>query len=273
VPIVTLTTDLGKDTHLLAKLKMQLLKAIPGVQIIDIAHNVLPHAIDEAVYLANSCAQDFDAGTLHIVGVDADLYKYNRLLCAVCNGQLYLTADNGFASMLEAQGDLVVYDIPIGEGDRLTAAYLKKSFVPAAINILEKGVETVGTVTNTFLEKNLELPFMEDDSLRGKVVYVNNYQNAVTNITRKVFDDEGMGRYFEIAINRFDRITEISDTYSQAPEGEGLCFFNENGLLEIAVNRGKAAQLLGLERGKMITIEFSAEPPKAKSKPGGLFLF
>jgi S-adenosyl-L-methionine hydrolase (adenosine-forming) len=255
----------------LAKLKMQLLKVISGVQIIDVAHNILPHAVDEAVYLANSCMQDFAPGTLHIIGVDADLYKYNRLLCAVCNGQLYLTADNGFASMLDAQGGLAVYDIPIADGDRLHTAYLSKVFVPAALYILENGVEAAGTLTDDFLEKNLELPFMEENSLRGKVVYVSNYQNAVTNVTRKIFDDEGMGRYFEIAMNRFDRITEISDTYSQVPEGEGLCFFNENGLLEIAVNRGKAAQLLGLERGKMITIEFSAEPPKAKSKPGGLF--
>ena len=39
----------------------------------------------------------------------------------------------------------------------------------------------------------------------------------------------------------------ISQTYSDVEEGEAVCFFNSSGWLEIAINKGKAENLLGLK--------------------------
>ncbi|HYG14270.1 MAG TPA: SAM-dependent chlorinase/fluorinase, partial [Bacteroidia bacterium] len=247
VPIVTLTSDLGKDTYQVAKAKMQLEGLVQGVKIFDISHDVSPFAIDEAAYLLNSCINDFPEGTVHIMAVDADIYKYKRLLAAFYNKQVIMAVDNGFLPMLLEGHDNKLYEIPVDDTLKLSPATLRNVVLPAAAGILNHGIDAVGALTADPLEKTLEKPLVEENSLRGKVVYVNNYHNSVTNISRSVFDTERMGRYFEITLNRYDRITDINDTYSQQPEGECLCFFNENGLLEIAVNRGKASQLLGLE--------------------------
>lgn len=270
MPIVTLTSDLGKDIYQVAKAKMQLETLVQDVKIFDISHNVSPFAIDEAAYLINSCLNDFPEGTVHVMAVDADIYKYKRLLAAFYNKQVIMAVDNGFLPMLLEGHDNKLYEIPVDDKLKASPATLKTLILPAAAAIINHGVDTIGILTGVALEKTLEKPLIEENSLRGKVVYVNNYHNSVTNISRTVFDNERMGRYFEITLNRYDRITEISDTYSQLPEGECLCFFNENGLLEIAVNRGKASQLLGLERGKMITIEFFNERPTAGMRRGGL---
>jgi S-adenosylmethionine hydrolase len=42
-------------------------------------------------------------------------------------------------------------------------------------------------------------------------------------------------------------IERISETYADVPEGEKLALFNSAGYLEIAINKGNAAGLLGLQ--------------------------
>lgn len=256
MPIVTLTSDLGKDTHLVAKAKMQLLAALPQSTIIDISHTVSPFAIDEAVYLASSCANDFPGGTIHLIAVDADIKKYGRLVACEFKGQIYIAADNGFAAMLTKGKPATYYEIPFTADDNGNFFPLKYLLMPVVIEVLQKGFAAVAKPIDAVLEKTLEEPFAIGNSLRGHIVYVNNYHNAITNITRTIFNNERGSRNFEIVLNRFDSISAISNSYNDVEEGDSLCFFNENNVLEIAVNRGKASQLLGLEKGKRITIDF-----------------
>jgi len=42
-------------------------------------------------------------------------------------------------------------------------------------------------------------------------------------------------------------IDKISETYADVPEGEKLALFNSAGYLEIAINKGNAAGLFGLQ--------------------------
>ena len=49
------------------------------------------------------------------------------------------------------------------------------------------------------------------------------------------------------AIVPMDCIDKISDTYADVPESEKLALFNSAGYLEIAVNKGNAAGLFGLQ--------------------------
>jgi S-adenosylmethionine hydrolase len=46
------------------------------------------------------------------------------------------------------------------------------------------------------------------------------------------------------------------------PEGEELILFNENDYLEVAINKGRAASLLGLKLGNQVIIEFEKETIK-----------
>lgn len=270
MPIVTLTTDLGKDTHQVAKVKMQLLRALPSAHIIDISHSITPYAIDEAAYLLDSTLDDFPEGTVHIVAVDADLPRYQRLLAANYKGQYILAADNGFLTLLTGGENAQYFEWPIDKSAKDIFFPLKQVLIPAAIKLTLVGEKALGPAVENILEKTLEKPLLEEEGLKGQVVYVNNYHNAVTNITRAVFDKERFGRNFKIVLNRFDNINTISRNYEEVAEGKSLCFFNENGLLEIAINRGKASQLLGLERGKFVTVMFFNDEETGKSRQGSL---
>jgi S-adenosylmethionine hydrolase len=44
--------------------------------------------------------------------------------------------------------------------------------------------------------------------------------------------------------------------YYDMPEGEKLALFTQNGFLKIAINKGNASRLLGLQMGSVIRIDF-----------------
>ncbi len=244
---------------------MRLLAALPTATIIDVAHHITPFSIDEAAYMMRTCVDDFEQGTIHLISVDVDFKKYPNLLACVYKGQIFITADNGLLTLFTPADETVYYKLPYEEMPEGNFFPLKHALVPAAIAIAQKGIEAVGKRIDHVLEKLLEQPLENKDKLRGHILYVNNYNNAITNITRTMFDNVRAGRNFEVVLNYFDSINSISEHYSDVEEGESLCFFNEDGLLEIAVNRAEASQLLGLEKGKRVTVEFFDSNPSSSA--------
>lgn len=271
MPIVTLITDFGKDTYVIAKSKARLIAAIPQVSIIDIAHTVTPFLLDEAVYFAKSSVNDFPKGTIHLISVDADIKKYKRVLACKYNEQIFITVDNGFIPMLTKGDNYEVFSLQYEHLPLNTLSPLKTLLSPLAIEVFEKGLEQIGTPVNDILEKTLEQPITFEDGVRGKVVYINNYNNAITNITRALFDNERVGRKFNVVLNRFESITKLSESYNDVGIGDKLCFFNADGLLEIAINRGSASKLLGLEKDKRVTVEFFTDRAVSETKEKGMF--
>ncbi|MDX5319644.1 MAG: SAM-dependent chlorinase/fluorinase, partial [Bacteroidota bacterium] len=76
------------------------------------------------------------------------------------------------------------------------------------------------------------------------------------NITREDLDRAAKGRKLQIHLNRFTRMTQISDHYASVPVGEATCVWTNHDYLQVSIYHGEADRLLGLEKGKMITIEF-----------------
>ena len=95
------------------------------------------------------------------------------------------------------------------------------------------------------------------DIIKGAVTYIDSYGNATTNITKQLFEQVRKGRDFNILFGREDeRISKIREKYKDAHEGDTLAIFNVNGMLEIAQNKGRATDLLGLKIHDYIRIEF-----------------
>ena len=77
------------------------------------------------------------------------------------------------------------------------------------------------------------------------------------NIKKDFFENEHKNRDFVIFMRKSDyTITKLSKSYEDTENGEIVAFFNTNGYMEIALNRGNAAGLLGLKVMDAIRIEF-----------------
>jgi hypothetical protein len=119
----------------------------------------------------------------------------------------------------------------------------------------QKSINDIGESYNKYINSYYFQPVTYPNEIRGIIIHIDNYDNAISNITRKLFDEVGQGCRFKLYYRRFDPLTSISKFYNVVPIGEPLCLFSSD-YLEIAVNMGRAAELLGLKVEDGIQIEF-----------------
>jgi S-adenosylmethionine hydrolase len=122
-------------------------------------------------------------------------------------------------------------------------------FAPAA-GWLAKGIalSSLGKAISNYHVLDLPRPLLSGAELAGEVVRVDRFGNLITNIDRKAFEQFAQGGAIAVTIGERD-IPRVIATYAEAPGGELCALFGSTDHLEIAVNAGDAARLLGLGRG------------------------
>ena len=258
--IITLTTDLGTTDSYLTSVKGAIYSQLEEVKIIDISNNIEPFNIQQAAYILRNCFKDFPSGTVHIVSVDDELSITNEHLAIMAQEHYFIGADNGFFSLLfnEIKPEKII-KLTISLTSNCMTFAAKNIFAPAACHLARGGtMEIIGTTINDFEVKKMELKaVLQSNIIRGSVIYIDTYRNAITNISKNEFEQIRKGRSFRILFGREDEmITELSTKYMDVTTAEKLALFGENNQLQIAINKGNASKLLGLRLYEIIRIEF-----------------
>ncbi len=255
--IITLTSDWGLKDHYAGSVRGTIMKQWPEATIIDISHDIPPFNIKEAAFIVKNAYPSFPEGTVHIIGInteESDIYPH---VAVFIHGQYFIGSDNGiFALIFDEEPDKII-ELNIVQDTDLFTFSTRDRFVKAAVHLISgKKLAELGTKRKNLTEKILFKPVIEKDVIKGMVIYVDNYENVITNITRDLFEKSRKGRKFRILI-RGGEINKISDSYSEVPVGEILALFGTTGHLEIAMNNGTASSLLGLDLDDPVRIEFS----------------
>ncbi len=256
MPIITLTSDWGTKDHYLASVKGAILKQVPEARIIDISHHIPPHNLTQAAFIIKNCYRDFPDGTVHIIGLSTEESEQSPHTLVVAHGQYFIGADNGIFSLIFDETPEKIIEISLMQDSEFFTFSSRDRFVKTAAHII-KGDELskLGHERETLNEKFLFAPVVEHNVIKGMVIYVDNYRNVITNISRQKFKEVGKNRKFTITF-RGEEIHNICDSYSDVPVGEILALFGCNGHLEIAMNNGKAGSLLGLNPDDPVRVEF-----------------
>jgi hypothetical protein len=105
----------------------------------------------------------------------------------------------------------------------------------------------------------LPLKSADANTVVCEVVNIDAFENVVLDFTRSDLERMGDERKFAIRLPLFDPLSNIKLNYNDVIEGEALCRFNSSDYLEICINHGRAASLMGLKLGKrknQVQIEF-----------------
>lgn len=249
MPLITLTSDIGQKDYLAGAIKGQLLQTVPGSTLVDISHELTPFNYPQAAYVCRNAIKNFPDFTFHIVLVNLFENKHEHLLLAFHNRQYILCADNGLLTMIAEGKPEMVIGLPMDKLVAKDALYITRLF-GKSIQSIAKGesLKRIGIPDIDILEKNPLQPMLGENWIEGQIIFIDHFENVVINITRESFEQQRKGRRFTIAFKRDEVIDKISETYADVPEGEKLALFNSAGYLEIAINKGNAAGLLGLQR-------------------------
>jgi S-adenosyl-L-methionine hydrolase (adenosine-forming) len=254
--IITLTTDMGiKDPHL-GSVKGYIMSQMHNIQIVDITHQVTPFNIAEAAYIVRNCYSDFPHKTIHIIGVDSDSDENKDILLIFYKSQFFIVHDNGIISLIiEGQPDKI---IKLHKKSNTESIFPLKDVMARAACTLAKNVNEydLGSYIKDFRTITTLNPILENEMIRGTVIYIDNYGNAITNIRKSHLERFGPDRPINIHFSKKHMLTQISENYSDVPVGEAVCLFGSSGLFEVAINKGNASQLLGLQQKNIVLIEF-----------------
>jgi len=258
MPIVTLTTDWGNRDYYLASFKGMLATLCPEARVIDISNEVNHFDILQASFILKNCYEKFPSGTIHFVGVRGNetRQKSNGYLLLECNNHFFIGYDNGIFSLALDQAEKRIFLTGINTG----APYNE---------IIERIIEIIsflarGETPDSFCKQTDELisvinsmPSFDQEAIRGSIIYIDSFQNIISNIPKELFTEMAGTRSFSIIVrNHVCKFKKVYTHYADAETGEPVCLFNEKGLLELALNGANAAGLLGVKVLDNIRVEF-----------------
>lgn len=255
--ILTLTTDLGDKDIYQAVLKGSILKVLPTVNIVDITHSVAAFNIQQAAFILKNSFYYFPEETVHLIGIDTVYSDENKFLAIRYRKHFFVGADNGIFSLIFDEEPEAIMEINIMQDLKFLHFPLSDIFVKAACHLANGGLlEEIGEPVSDIEKRMLLQPAVERNQIRGMVIYIDSFQNVITNITKDFFNRVQQGRRFILYFKRNETITHLSWHYNEVPEGEKLCLFGISDHLEIAINKGNASGLLGLNLGDSVIIDF-----------------
>lgn len=248
MPIITLTSDIGTKDYITGAVKGRLLQVNSQLNIIDITHELPPFNYPQASYVCRNAFRNFPKNTFHILLVDMHNRNLNYLLMARHENQYIGCADNGLLTMILKQKPEEVVALPLEPEEPKNILKFTDVLGKAYQSILNGAtLEQVGDPNIAIDEKNSLRPLLGVNSMEGQIIFIDNFENVVINITREEFEEQRRGRSYKIAFQRNETISKISRTYADVPQSEKVAIFNSAGYLEIAINKGNAAGLFGLE--------------------------
>lgn len=248
MPILTLTSDIGQQDFLIGAVKGQLLQTNKDFTLIDISHNLSPFNYPQAAYVCRNAVKNFPAGTFHLILVNLFDERPEHMLLAEHNGHFIACADNGLLTMILEEVPQKVVALALDKNQQKNTIYCTSVFAKA-FNELQNGkkIEETGEAGISIHVKNPLRPMLGNDYIEGQIIFIDNFENVIVNIHKDEFEEQRKGRSFKIVFKRDEVIDKISETYADVNEGEKLALFNSAGYLEIAINKGNAAGLLGLQ--------------------------
>ncbi|WP_340202469.1 S-adenosyl-l-methionine hydroxide adenosyltransferase family protein [Ascidiimonas sp. W6] len=276
--IITLTTDFGMKDHYVGAIKGGIYSELDSVNIVDISHLISPFNITEASYIIKNAYKSFPAGTIHIIGIDGELTPENRHIAVYLDGHYFVCSDNGIMCLL-TQEIIPQKIVEINIHDHIESSFpVMDVFVKTATHLARGGtLEVIGKPIDK-IKQIIDLkPVINTNGTQilGSVLYIDNYGNVVTNITRKLFIEIGKGRSFEILARTY-KFRNIYNRYSDAinfsiekamrdEDGKKLAIFNSADYLELAIYKsnpvtvGGANTLFGLHFRDPVTINFEKQ--------------
>lgn len=260
-PIVTLTTDIG--TYYASQMKAVLLRTDPEIRIVDITHDVGSHQVMEGAFLLRYSGSWFPHGTIHVAVVDPGVGGDRAPIAIACaDGSTLIGPDNGvLAPLAQYLGEPKAFKISIDKvASRASVSntfHGRDIFAPAA-GLIARGMtpDELGEPCD-YLKFELPKPGWGAGSLSLAVLHVDHFGNVVTNLPSGEFREwyeraggAGIALHME---GRTFRV-EVARSYEELQRGSLGMVGSSFGMMELAINKGRARDILNLRQNSRFEI-------------------
>ncbi|MGB5261532.1 MAG: SAM-dependent chlorinase/fluorinase [Gammaproteobacteria bacterium] len=239
--MIVLFTDFGLEGPYTGQVEAVLHEQAPAVPVIRLFSDLPPFDIQAAAYLLPAFVGRFPPGTVFLCVVDPGVGSERPGVAVRFAGHWFVGPNEGLFALLARRMQAVeCRQLPLVAGAS-ASFHGRDVFAPVAAR-LARGLAPPGDVLEA---ATLERPDWPDDLPR--IVYIDRFGNAMTGVRAG-----GIAAEAVLTVNGHTVTT--ARTFAGVTAGTALWYENANGLIEIAVNRGRADEQLGLTVGTVIEL-------------------
>lgn len=248
--MILIFTDFGYEGPYVGQMRTVLAQRAPAVPAIDLMHDAPTTDERASAYLLAALLPESPPGAALLCVVDPGVGGARAPVVAEIDGRVLIGPGNGlFEPALRRARAARQWRID-WRPERLSKSFHGRDlFAPVAADIARAGRVTAA------LEAAFSLTPLDAGEARrpdwpdelSEIVYIDHYGNAMTGVRASAVAPGAAVRVGKHLLRRLS-------TFSDAAPGAPFCYENSSGLLEVAVNRGSAAEMFDLAIGAPVDI-------------------
>jgi S-adenosylmethionine hydrolase len=261
---ITFLTDFGLEDDFVGTCHGVMKRIAPEAQIIDVTHGIRPGRILQGALALHNALPYMPVG-VHLAIVDPGVGSSRRpLALRDSEGRLYVGPDNGLllpaAERFGGVADAHELANPAYALESVSRTFHGRDlFAPAAAH-LASGVPLgdLGPPIDPDALVRLDVPVPEigQSRIRATVLAVDRFGNIALNLTRDQLEAASIvpGAKVELVARGNHYYAVAARTFSDATPGDLILYEDSYRNVAVAVTRGSAASILGVEDGGEIVI-------------------
>ena len=255
--ILTLTTDFGYQDYYVGALKGVILGIAPDVRLVDISHAIPPQDIMAGAWVVQNATTLYPPGTVHLVVVDPGVGTKRKPVALKIDEHYFVGPDNGIFTLLTQAEDFEAVELtkPVfWHPGNSNTFHGRDIFAPVAAHLCN-GVafNKLGEPVDQLQTYRWATPISDKDGIQGWVIHIDTFGNLITNLSASIIEEVIGKEELKIYVGN-TILTGIASTFGSVVADEPVAYIGSSGMLEIAINKGNAREMLGIKKGAQISL-------------------
>lgn len=247
--MIVLFSDFGLEGPYIGQVKAVLYKDAPGVPVVDLFSDAPICDPKASAYLLAAYAAGFGGQCVFLSVVDPGVGGDRAPVVLRIADHWFVGPDNGLFEPLirRASGSISAWIINWRPAQLSSTFHGRDLFAPVTARIArgdcpnQDGDDDFEAVSPASLRR-MNWP----DDL-PEIVYIDHFGNAITGIR-----SSALRQGQTLSVN--GKTIPLAKTFTSVAPGDMFCYENSNGLMEIAVNKGRGSDVVGIEEGAAVEI-------------------
>ncbi|MEK7244675.1 MAG: SAM-dependent chlorinase/fluorinase [Pseudomonadota bacterium] len=253
--MIVLFTDFGLSGPYVGQLQAAILKESPSAQVVNLFADAPAHDARRSAYLLAAYVEEFPAPTVFVCVVDPGVGSDRPALVLEAGGRWLVGPDNGLLEIVARRTPAPAWWRIAWRPPRLSASFHGRDLFAPAAAWLDRGDRPFGPSAGARPPAGWAEPLpwgggdprdWPDDL--AEVIYIDRFGNAMTGLRAPTLSPGA-----SITLKDGREIVHAR-TFSDVSKGGVFWYENANGLVEIAMNCGRADVALGLTLGSPIAV-------------------
>jgi S-adenosylmethionine hydrolase len=265
-PVIALFSDFGTADPYVAQMKGAILTVDPGARLLDLTHDVTPFDVTQGAYLLDQSAEEFPIGTIFVAVVDPQVGSDRTpILLKTSAGKFYVGPDNGlFSRVIDREGFAAAWKLDqrayFHTGVTSSTFHGRDIFGPVAAH-LAQGTDPA-RMGAPLAQSDLNLASSRAPAIAGgivsaEVLHVDRSGNVILNLPAggDAAAKLHYGNLVRVTVGKENFSGPLVRTYAEGEKGRLILLYGANGLLEISMNQGSAADKMKVEPGAVLLLK------------------